>query len=117
MSEPGFIAWNTIIGEGSAEEYANDLLVLVEVVGSGGRGVFEDILEIRTRRGEGLTVGMPAGNPAARRRLEFAADLGRGPRLEGAVSARRRLRRADPDVVATIGRSTRRETVNLVCGE
>ena len=116
MSEPGFIAWNTIIGEGSAEEYANDLLVLVEVVGSGGQENVEDILEIRTRRGEGLTVGMPAGNPAARRRFNslltsdegrvwkalFLPDVGCAGRIE---------------IVATIGRSTRRETVDLVCGE
>lgn len=37
VSAPDFPLWNSIIGEGGAEEPANDVLVTVEVVGSGGQ--------------------------------------------------------------------------------
>lgn len=117
LSQPDFIAWNTIIGEGSAEENANDLLVLVEVIGAtGGEENIDGPLEIRVRRGEGLTVGRPSGNANARRRFDsmltsergrvwkalFLPDVGCAGRLE---------------IAATIGRSTRRATLDLVCGE
>ena len=116
LSEPGFIAWNTISGEGSAEEIANDLLVMVEVIGSGGEENIDQPLEIRVRAGEGLTVGRPIGSPNARRRFDslltseqgrawkalYLPDVGCAGRLE---------------ISATIGRSSRRETIDLVCGE
>ena len=117
LSQPDFLAWNTIIGEGSAEEIANDLLVLVEVIGStGGEENIDGPLEISVRRGEGLTVGRPSGNANARRRFDslltsdqgrvwkalFLPDVGCAGRLE---------------IAATIGRSTRRATLDLVCGD
>ena len=117
LSQPDFIGWNTIIGEGSAEEIANDLLILVEVIGAAGAEEnIDERLEISVRRGEGLTVGRPIGNANARRRFDslltseqgrvwkalFLPDVGCAGRL---------------DITATIGRSTRRATLDLVGGE
>src|SRR5688572_114818 len=51
LTQPDFVAWNTVIGEGSAEEPANDLLVMVEVMGGGGQENITGTLEI-TARGE-----------------------------------------------------------------
>ena len=102
-----FTGWNTVIGEGSAEEAANDLLVLVEVRGPPGENIAQP-LTVVARGGKGKVL--------AQRRFDtllttvqgrtwkalWLADVGCAGRIE---------------VAATIGRSTRRSAINLDCGE
>lgn len=44
--DPAFVGWNTVIGEGDAEEPAEDLLVTVSLVGSGEEAFLDDKLEL-----------------------------------------------------------------------
>lgn len=57
-----FAAWNTVIGEGSAEEPADDALVVVPILngpdGSGGEGFAEVPLMIRVVDAKGKVLGM-----------------------------------------------------------
>jgi hypothetical protein len=101
-----FTGWNTIIGEGSAEAAANDLLVTVEVRGPPGEFI-EQPLTLVARVG---------GKVLAQRRFDtlltnvqgrthkalWLADVGCAGRIE---------------VTATIGRSTRKSAISLDCGE
>lgn len=102
-----FTGWNTVIGEGSAEEAANDLLVTVEVRGAAGENVAQP-LSVVARSGKGKVIAQRRfGNllTSAQGRTWKAlwlADVGCSGRIE---------------IVATIGRSTRRSTINLDCGE
>ena len=109
LAQPDFVAWNTIIGEGSAEESANDLLVMVEVTGRGGQENIEEALEIAARGDHGRVL-------ASRRFAEslltsddgrvwkslWLADVGCAGHIE--ISAR-------------IGRTTRQAELVLDCGE
>src|SRR5687768_11911044 len=93
-----FTGWNTVIGEGSAEEAANDLLVTVEVRGPPGEDIAQP-LAVVVRNGKNKII--------AQRRFEnllttvqgrtwkalWLSDVGCAGRIE---------------VTATIGRSTRK---------
>ena len=109
IARPDFAAWNTVIGSGEAEEPANDVLVLVEVVAAGGgEESISTPLEI-VARGEN-------GRVLARRRAGdlFTSEEGRVWRplwlpdstCEGRMT-----------ITATLGRSTRTAELNLGCGE
>jgi hypothetical protein len=101
-----FTGWNTIIGEGSAEEAANDLLVTVEVRGPPGE-LIEAPLSLVARAN---------GKVVAQRRFEgllttvegrtwkalWLPDVGCAGRIE---------------VTATIGKSARKSVLSLDCGE
>lgn len=55
--EEPFVGWNTIIGEGSAEEPAEDLLVAVTLASNTGDGVFlEEQLELWVENAEGSRI-------------------------------------------------------------
>lgn len=102
----GFSGWNTVIGEGSAEEPANDLLVTVELLTGAVESVAEPLTI--TVRGNGKVLGQK----------RFADVL---------TSADGRTWKAlwltnvgcagHVEVTATIGRSTRTAAVSLDCGE
>jgi hypothetical protein len=117
LTAQGMALWNTIIGEGDAEEMANDLLILVEVLGAGAQQEFiEEPLEIGVRRDESFSIGRPRGRVNRQRRFEslLTSDEGRVWKalyLPDAGCAGRL------EISATIGRSTRRATLDLVCGE
>ena len=110
VARPDFAAWNTIIGSGEAEEPANDVLVLVEVVSaSGGEDNIATPLEIVARGEDGRVLG--------RRRFRdslFTTEPGRvwkplwlpDSTCEGRMT-----------ITATLGRSTRTAELNLGCGE
>ncbi len=101
-----FTGWNTIIGEGSAEGAANDLLVTVEVRGPPGEFI-ERPLTLVARAG---------GKILAQRKFDslltnvegrswkalWLNDVGCAGRIE---------------VTATIGKSTRKSAISLDCGE
>ncbi len=101
-----FTGWNTVIGEGSAEEAANDLLVSVEVRGPPGELIEQPLTLVARARGKVL----------AQRRFDrlltnvqgrtwkalWLNDVGCAGRIE---------------VTATIGRSTRKSELSLDCGE
>lgn len=102
-----FAGWNTIIGEGSAEENANDLLVVVELRTRGEQNFTTPLSVVaRDRRGRVLgqrrfAGGLTGENGRAYQAL-YLADAG----CAGPIT-----------VTATIGRQTRRETLALNCGE
>jgi hypothetical protein len=101
-----FTGWNTIIGEGSAEEAASDLLVTVEVRGPPGEFVDQPLTLVARAKGKIL----------AQRRFDslltnvegrtwkalWLNDVGCAGRIE---------------VTATIGKSTRKSAISLDCGE
>ena len=102
-----FAAFNVVIGEGSAEEPANDLLVAVELTGRPAEAATPLRILVRNAR----------GRVVAQRSIP-GSFLGAGqPRLWKAVYL--------PDVgcagtltiTATLGRSTRTTSVDLICGE
>ncbi|HLL31087.1 MAG TPA: hypothetical protein VK403_08835 [Allosphingosinicella sp.] len=102
-----FTGWNTIIGEGSAEEAANDLLVLVEVRGAAGENIAQP-LSVVARGGKGKVIGqrrftslLTSGKGRTWKAL-WLTDVGCAGRIE---------------VTATIGRSTRKSAIDLDCGE
>ena len=102
-----FTGWNTVIGEGSAEEPANDLLVLVEVVTRGEENVVQP-LTVVARGARGKLLGqrrfanlLTSGDGRTWKAL-WLADVGCAGRI---------------DVSATIGRSSRKAAVDLDCGE
>ena len=102
-----FTGWNTVIGEGSAEEAANDLLVLVEVRGPAVENIAQP-LSVVARGASGKVVGQRRfanllTNAQGRTwKALWLADVGCAGRIE---------------VTAMIGRSTRKSAVSLDCGE
>jgi hypothetical protein len=108
VARPDFAAWNTIIGGGEAEEAANDLLVLVEVLGTGGEQTIAVPLVVVVRGENGRVI--------ARRRFTglFTSEQGRVWKalwLPDSTCAGR------IEIDATIGRRGRRAQLNLGCGE
>ncbi len=101
-----FTGWNTVIGEGSAEEAANDLLVSVEVRGPPGESLAQPLTlvaraggkVIAQRRFDGLLTNVEGRTWKAL----WLNDVGCAGRIE---------------VTATIGRSTRKSALSLDCGE
>lgn len=102
-----FTGWNTIIGEGSAEEPANDLLVTVEVRGAPGDSIEQPLtLVARGAKGKILAQRRFDGLLTTLQGRTYKAlwlnDVGCAGRIE---------------VTATIGRSTRKSAISLDCGE
>jgi hypothetical protein len=102
-----FTGWNTVIGEGSAEEAANDLLVLVEVIGPAGENIVQP-LSVVARGAKGKVLGqrrhanlLASGGGRTWKAL-WLADVGCAGHIE---------------VTATLGRSTRKAAIDLDCGE
>jgi hypothetical protein len=103
-----FTGWNTIIGEGSAGEAANDLLIVVEVRNPGGEANLAQPLTIVARGRNGKTLGqrrysnlLTSGEGRVWKGL-WLSDVGCGGHIE---------------VTASIGRSTRKSAIDLDCGE
>jgi hypothetical protein len=101
-----FTGWNTVIGEGSAEEAANDLLVTVEVRGAAGENIVQP-LTVVARSGRKVIAQRRFGNllTTAQGRTWKALwlpDVGCAGPIE---------------VTATIGRSTKKSAISLDCGE
>ena len=105
LAQEDFAGWNTVIGEGSAEEPANDLLVLVELVRDDGSAT---PLRIQVRDGRGRVVGQ---RTIAGPYLFEASGVWK-PLLVQNVGCAGTLR-----ITATVGRSTRSAEVSLDCGE
>lgn len=101
-----FTGWNTIIGEGSAEEPASDLLVTVEVRGPPGEYIEQPLTMVARAKGKVLAqrrFDSHLTNAQGRTwRALWLADVGCAGRLE---------------VTATLGRSTRKSAIDLDCGE
>ncbi|MEA3065668.1 MAG: hypothetical protein QOJ27_2120 [Sphingomonadales bacterium] len=103
-----FTGWNTIIGEGSAPEAANDLLVVVEVRNGGGEANLTQPLIVVARGPKGKLLGQ--------RRYTNLLSSGEGRVWKGLwlgdVGCAGHI-----EVTATIGRSTRKSAIDLDCGE
>jgi hypothetical protein len=105
-----FTGWNTVIGEGSAEEAANDALVLVEVRAARGEESIAQPLSIVVRNAKGKVLGQ--------RRIPgpdlLLSDGGRvwKPLWLSNVGCAGTVK-----VTATLGRSARTSSVALDCGE
>ena len=101
-----FSGWNTVIGEGSAEEAANDLLIAVEVRGAPAETI-DQPLTLVARAGRKIV---------ARRRFDHLLTNVQGRTWKALwlndVGCAGRI-----DVTATIGRSTRKSAISLDCGE
>jgi hypothetical protein len=102
-----FIGWNTGIGEGSAKEPANDLLVSVEVLSGGAESIGQP-LSVVVRGGKGKVLGqrrfadvLTSADGRTWKAL-WLTDIGCAGHVE---------------VTATLGRSTRKAAVDLDCGE
>lgn len=102
-----FSGWNTIIGEGSAEEYADDLLVVVEIRAS-GHHFLETPLRIVARGRNNRII--------AQRRFASTLTSGAGrayrPLWLNGVGCEGRI-----VVTASYGSRSRSETLSLDCGE
>lgn len=100
-----FIGWNTIIGEGSAGENADDLLVTAIVSGPGEHNLTTPLV---------LTARDERGRVLGRRRIAGIFARGRSYRsmLLHDVGCAGTIR-----LTAQLGSSTRTETVSLPCGE
>jgi hypothetical protein len=101
-----FTGWNTVIGEGSAEEAANDLLVSVEVRGPAGEFIEQPLTLVARAKGKVLAQrrfeGLLTNVQGRTWKALWLNDVGCAGRIE---------------VVATIGRSTRKSAISLDCGE
>jgi hypothetical protein len=101
-----FTGWNTVIGEGSAEEAATDLLVTVEVRGPPGESIEQPLTLVARAKGKVL----------AQRRFDSLLTTIRGRTYKALwlndVGCAGRI-----EVTATIGRSTRKTALSLDCGE
>ena len=110
VARPDFAAWNTIIGSGEAEEPANDVLVMVEVIAaSGGEENISTPLEI-VARGEDRRV---LGRCRFRDSL-YTSEQGRVWKalwLPDSTCVGR------IDITATITGRARSAQLNLGCGE
>lgn len=102
-----FTAWNTIIGEGDAEENAQDLVVVVELRTRGEQNI-EQPLSIVARNAAGRVIGqrrVTGGLSGENGRAYFMLHL-------PDVGCARALR-----VTATFAGQVRNEMLNLNCGE
>lgn len=103
-----FITWNTIIGEGQAEEIANDVLMTVEVLSSGREENVDIPLTMEVRDSEGRivatrTVASVLTSPQGRSvKGLWVPDIG----CAGEITFR-----------AQLGRLSRRVELNFPCGE
>ena len=101
-----FSGWNTIIGEGSAEEAANDLLVTVEVKGPPGEYIEMPLTLVARAKGKVLAQrkfdSLLTTTEGRTWKALWLNDVGCAGRIE---------------VTATIGRSTRKSALSLDCGE
>lgn len=101
-----FSGWNTIIGEGSAEESANDLLVTVEVKAPPGEFVKAPLTVVARVKGRIVAQrrfdGLLTTTEGRTWKALWLSDVGCAGRI---------------DVVATIGKSTRKTAISLDCGE
>jgi hypothetical protein len=103
-----FTGWNTVIGEGSAEEAADDLLVVAEVRTTGEQNV-ETPLRIVARGGPGNRVLAQRSWTGLLTSTQGRAYL---PLYVPGASCAGEIR-----VTVTLGRATRSETLTLACGE
>ncbi|MEO7177202.1 MAG: hypothetical protein ABIW83_00010 [Allosphingosinicella sp.] len=101
-----FSGWNTVIGEGSAEESADDLLVLIEVRGPPGENIETPLSVVARGKGKVLAqrrfTSMLTSAQGRTWKALWLADVGCAGRI---------------DIAASIGRSTRKSAINLDCGE
>lgn len=101
-----FSGWNTVIGEGSAEEPANDLLVTVEVLTGAVESVEAPLTVIVRGKGKVLAerrfTDLLTSSDGRIWKALWLTDVGCAGQVE---------------VTATIGRSTRKAAVSLDCGE
>jgi hypothetical protein len=101
-----FSGWNTIIGEGSAEEAANDLLVTVEVKGPPGEFIEMPLTLVARANGKVLAQrkfdSLLTTAEGRTWKALWLSDVGCAGRIE---------------VTATIGQSTRKSALSLDCGE
>ncbi len=101
-----FTGWNTIIGEGSAEEAASDLLVSVEVRGPPGELIEQPLTLVVRAKGKVL----------AQRRFDSLLTNVQGRTWKALwlndVGCAGRI-----EVTATIGKSMRKSALSLDCGE
>jgi hypothetical protein len=101
-----FTGWNTIIGEGSAEEAASDLLVSVEVRGPPGELIEQPLTLVVRAKGKVL----------AQRRFDSLLTNVQGRTWKALwlndVGCAGRI-----EVTATIGKSMRKSGLSLDCGE
>jgi hypothetical protein len=109
LAQPDFVAWNTIIGEGSAEEPANDLLVMVEVTGRGGQENIAEALEIAAQGDNGRALAtrrfgesLLTSDDGHVWKSLWLSDVGCAGHIQ---------------IIARIGRSTRQAELDLDCGE
>ena len=103
-----FTGWNTGIGEGDAEEAADDLLVVVEIRADGEQFI-ETPLHVVARGGEGNRI-------LAERRWDSVLTSSAGrtylPLYVRSAGCAGTIR-----VTATFGRASQSETLTLDCGE
>jgi hypothetical protein len=101
-----FTGWNTIIGEGSAEEAASDLLVTVEVKGPPGEFIEVPLTLVARAKGKVLAErkfdSLLTTVEGRTWKALWLSDVGCAGRIE---------------VTATIGKSTRKTAISLDCGE
>lgn len=102
-----FTAWNTIIGEGDAEENADDLVIVVELRAQGEQNIASPLI-LSARNADGRTLGqrrvtgaLTGANGRSYHMLHLTDAACAGP-----------IR-----VTATFRRETREETLTLNCGE
>lgn len=104
-ADPDFAAWNLPIGEGSAKEPANDLLVTVVVAGPGEHNATAPLV-ITARNAKGKTlatrrISAPLLGSTTHRSLALY-EVG----CAGTLT-----------LTATLGKARRTETIDLACGE
>ena len=102
-----FDAFNVIIGEGSAEEPANDLLVAVEVTGA----------PIETATPLRIVVRNDRGRVVAQRSIAGPFLSADQPRVWKAIYLQNVGCAGTLRISATLGRSSRSTSIDLVCGE
>ena len=107
VSTPEFPLWNSIIGEGGAEEPANDALITVEVIGSGGQQNVTTPLN--------LTIGREYQRP-----VNFVADglfIDDNGRITKGFWARDIACAGPVKITARLGAETKTVSVDFACGE
>jgi hypothetical protein len=101
-----FTGWNTIIGEGSAEGAANDMLVSVEVRGPPGEHIEQPLTLVARAKGKVLGqrrfASVLTDVEGRTWKALWLSDVGCAGRIE---------------VTAAIGKSTRKSAISLDCGE
>lgn len=104
--QPGFVGWNAIIGEGSADEPANDLLVVIRVTSAGEANVEGPLT---------VTVNNATGKLAARDFRDF--DIAKDGRVALPLWVPNVGCAGDIVVTARMGSQRRSEALVLNCGE